>query len=500
MRVAPALIAACLAAAPVQAADTWSSPAPGMQRMHRTTSSQDLHVLVVDLCEPGVSVRATASSEKGRTVSSFASLVGAEAAVNGDFFGSGFSTDGPAMHAGTQWSGTDHTYVAPISFGDGFVAVPHHNNEGGPAAGAEEVVSGHPTLLDDGSVVGNPGDPLCTNRHPRTAIGVTEDHRKLIVAVVDGRRTGASGMTCPELAALMAEFGAFDAVNMDGGGSSTMVVGGTVVNRPSDGSQRTVGNHLGIQANGSGDAKHCPGPPSYRGEYVGQSFPLAHVEQLVIEQGDVVPGWFDVKNTGAQTWSAQTKLAPTPRDQASPLAAGSWLAPHRAATAGAVAPGAVGRFHVELAGNTVGEYVATFTLVQEGVTWFADDGGPPDAFITVRVKVVAPTLPPSDDDADPPPADPPGDDAPPDDPPDDDAPPIVPHPDDAPLSEAVVADVLVDGAARDVPADKGAAGADDDAELPPSVEEGCAQAGTPPAVVVVLLALPALRRRRRPAA
>ena len=56
----------------------------------------------------------------------------------------------------------------------------------------------------------------------------------------------------------MAAAGAFDAVNMDGGGSATMVVNGTVKNQPSDGSQRSVGNHLAFFASGSGPSPQCP--------------------------------------------------------------------------------------------------------------------------------------------------------------------------------------------------------------------------------------------------
>ncbi|MDP2342381.1 MAG: phosphodiester glycosidase family protein [Deltaproteobacteria bacterium] len=246
-------------ALPAAAADTWSQPFAGADLLHRVGNNQDAWVLKVDLCAGGIDVRATAGSEKGRTVSSFSNLVGAAAAINGDFFSPSFSGDGPAMHDGALWGGgSDHPYVAPIAFGAHFVDVPHHNNTGGPAAGADEVVSGHPTLLDDGGVVGNPGDPLCTNRHPRTALGISADHRTLILAVVDGRRTGAAGMTCNETAALLAEHGAFDAVNFDGGGSSTMVVGGAVKNRPSDGSQRTVGNHLAILQSGGGSSPLCP--------------------------------------------------------------------------------------------------------------------------------------------------------------------------------------------------------------------------------------------------
>lgn len=61
-------------------------------------------------------------------------------------------------------------------------------------------------------------------RHPRTAAGVTQDGRRLVLVVVDGRRPGWSvGMTLPELAAFMLELGVHDAVNLDGGGSSTIV-------------------------------------------------------------------------------------------------------------------------------------------------------------------------------------------------------------------------------------------------------------------------------------
>ena len=89
----------------------------------------------------------------------------------------------------------------------------------------------------------------CTTRNPRSAVGISADKKKLIVAVVDGRSSISAGMTCTELAALMKSFGADDAFNLDGGGSSTMYIRGTgVVNKPSDGTERVVGNHLAIFA------------------------------------------------------------------------------------------------------------------------------------------------------------------------------------------------------------------------------------------------------------
>jgi MYXO-CTERM domain-containing protein len=87
---------------------------------------------------------------------------------------------------------------------------------------------------------------------------VSADGRKLILIVVDGRTTVSVGMRCTELADLMVELGAADAVNLDGGGSSTMwVAGDGVVNDPSDGAQRTVGNHLGVVASGAGEPGSC---------------------------------------------------------------------------------------------------------------------------------------------------------------------------------------------------------------------------------------------------
>jgi len=81
-------------------------------------------------------------------------------------------------------------------------------------------------------------------RNPRTLAGVTADGRLLLVTV-DGRRAGFSvGTTLSESAGVMRALGAVDAMNLDGGGSTTMVVGGRVVNRPSDGRERAVSDGL----------------------------------------------------------------------------------------------------------------------------------------------------------------------------------------------------------------------------------------------------------------
>lgn len=89
-------------------------------------------------------------------------------------------------------------------------------------------------------------------RHPRTAVGSSRDGKQLLLVTVDGRQNNSIGMTQTELAQLMLELGAYNALNLDGGGSTTMVARtpGTnnleVINSPSDGMQRSVSTAIGV--------------------------------------------------------------------------------------------------------------------------------------------------------------------------------------------------------------------------------------------------------------
>lgn len=112
--------------------------------------------------------------------------------------------------------------------------------------GVFDTIGGNPTLIEDGVVVeGNvSGGSSFFDRHPRTGVGTTADGRVLLVTV-DGRRPRWSvGMTLEELADLFSSLGVTWALNLDGGGSTTMFVRGEVVNRPSDGSERAVSSAL----------------------------------------------------------------------------------------------------------------------------------------------------------------------------------------------------------------------------------------------------------------
>lgn len=95
-------------------------------------------------------------------------------------------------------------------------------------AGPALVVDGQTRITTDEEVFFGTTIP---DVHPRTAAARTVDG-SLILMVVDGRQPGSRGVNLEELAALLRGVGAVDAVNLDGGGSSTLVVNGTLVNRP----------------------------------------------------------------------------------------------------------------------------------------------------------------------------------------------------------------------------------------------------------------------------
>jgi exopolysaccharide biosynthesis protein/surface antigen len=135
-----------------------------------------------------------------------------------------------------------------------------------------DAIGGGPVLVRDGKPVYRANEAFevvqIAPRHPRTAIGQTADGRILLV-VVDGRQAGYSvGMTTFEMALTMTRLGAVRAMQLDGGGSSTLAFDGTVLNRPSDGRERPISTALMLQ---------------YYGAYV-----LPPAEEVVSPNGDGV--------------------------------------------------------------------------------------------------------------------------------------------------------------------------------------------------------------------
>ncbi len=104
---------------------------------------------------------------------------------------------------------------------------------------AEDIVGGVSQLVENGQIAmtwqrEGAAEDFALGRHPRTAIAKLKNGHLLLLAA-DGRQIGVSmGLTLQELAQMLVEMGAEYAINLDGGGSTTMVVNGIIVNKPSD--------------------------------------------------------------------------------------------------------------------------------------------------------------------------------------------------------------------------------------------------------------------------
>jgi exopolysaccharide biosynthesis protein len=94
-----------------------------------------------------------------------------------------------------------------------------------------------------------PGYPRnLLSSHPRTALGVSRDGRRLVIAVIDGRAPGRDGMSAREVGRWLRDVGCHDGIMLDGGGSSVLVVKGRgVVSHTPTGGERTVGIHFGVR-------------------------------------------------------------------------------------------------------------------------------------------------------------------------------------------------------------------------------------------------------------
>lgn len=133
----------------------------------------------------------------------------------------------------------------------------HIGNLAAPAK-AQMAVAGFKELLRDGKVVAGAAKPT----HPRTALGLDREGVTLWLTVVDGRQPDYSeGLTLDEVAVLMKELGCDSALNLDGGGSSVMLLAteGTklrIINRPSDPGTRPIPVMLGIRQAAPADSRH----------------------------------------------------------------------------------------------------------------------------------------------------------------------------------------------------------------------------------------------------
>ena len=222
--------------------DVWSEPAQGLRYLRRTTSTpSEIHVIVADLRHRGVRVATTSHRDRWGTITERAEASNVEVVVNGGFWSTLQRPCGLAAGDGEVWPNT----TADPEFGTFVIDTEGQAQIHPPEFPPEDLttiaqaVSGRPMLVT-GGLIDEPtllAFPSSNARAPRTSVGLSTDRQTLYVVVVDGRQRASRGMDLYELAQMMSELGAHDAMNLDGGASSQMLVRhlGGIVNVPARG-------------------------------------------------------------------------------------------------------------------------------------------------------------------------------------------------------------------------------------------------------------------------
>ena len=288
MAVNPFKIAFCLLpilAAPLRAqlaAPAPFSPVPAIRFEPRAMAKQRIFVARVDLTDPKVEVRVARGGADPdgdgpwqttlQPLSQIAAREHFDLAINGDFFSARNTVDaegaksgfvegkwalaiGPAVTDGLLWAAPQKP--RPVLMLDADQNAHILSLKDAPAD-ARQIIAGSDILLKDDKRALDNRSAFATNRHPRTAVGLSDNGKTLVLVIVDGRDAPAAiGMSLGELSDLMIQLGCSDALNLDGGGSSEIILRDandgklSVLNQPSDGRERAVANALGVSIRGS---------------------------------------------------------------------------------------------------------------------------------------------------------------------------------------------------------------------------------------------------------
>lgn len=232
-----------------------------------------VHIVKIDLDAPGLRFLVTPPSPKqdyelsAQTTSDFLTAHDLQLAINADFFepwwdngpldfyphrGNPVNALGFAASEGTIYSDVRADHSTLFLYEDNRVSFDERIGT------VYNAVSGVDIIVRDGKPDRVTGHPYLENRHPRTAVGLDQEGKFLIVIVIDGRQPGYSeGASMPELADIAIEYGAYIVLNLDGGGSTALTISDeagrpVLLNRPIHNHmpywERPVANHLGLYA------------------------------------------------------------------------------------------------------------------------------------------------------------------------------------------------------------------------------------------------------------
>ena len=222
--------------------DSYTDDNISIKMSEYTVSDTTVHVAEVKVTDAKYLKTAFAQGAYGRNVtaatSDIAESVNAILAINGDYYGSqekGYVIRNGVLYRSTAASNQEDLVI----YTDGSFEIINESEVTAQQLmdkGAVQTLSFGPALVENGAVSVSAGEEVGRSMasNPRTAIGIKSDGTYLFV-VSDGRTADNEGLSLLQLAEFMEQLGAATAYNLDGGGSSTMVFNGNIVNTPTGG-------------------------------------------------------------------------------------------------------------------------------------------------------------------------------------------------------------------------------------------------------------------------
>lgn len=215
-----------------------------------------VHVVRANLECSNLKILGTPEEEKGIETSQFASKENTQVAINGDYFNPNFQPLGLNITNGVRWSKSndksDRSFFACNKNNQCVIDPKDHLTK--EIGDWDTVVGGWQTFENGYFSCASSASPGCTDsnankRHPRTIIGLDESGKNLFLIVIEGRLPDFQGVALNEASDILRKLRINIGLNLDGGGSSTMIINGKrvsqlPVNQPSE---RPVANHLGIK-------------------------------------------------------------------------------------------------------------------------------------------------------------------------------------------------------------------------------------------------------------
>lgn len=212
----------------------WQTLRPGIDYIYlKNQFRSHVHIIRVDLTKSQISIGVSNETDKRLTTLDHSKSSNAFIAVNASFFDGFYNPRGHTVSSSTPWKKVLFPESSPFMYCDASkdCTINHKGTEKADESW-HTAVGGKYSLVSAGQIRTPREDKncgsFCTSLHPRTAIGLDRNRSSLIILMAEGRREDIRGLSLTQTANLIHYAGSYDAFNLDGGGSSSLILDGHI--------------------------------------------------------------------------------------------------------------------------------------------------------------------------------------------------------------------------------------------------------------------------------